>query len=127
MKRNWMINKGLKFALFGLVLVGVCGIVVMSLWNWLMPGLFGLGMISFLQAVGLLILSRILFGGFRGQPDRSRHVRRRMMAEWQAMTPEQREKFRERMRRHGCEPFRPQRMPGQRLKWEFMCLAAVSL
>jgi len=40
--------------------------VVMALWNWLMPALFGLKTIRFLQALGLLVFSRILFGGFRG-------------------------------------------------------------
>lgn len=38
--------------------------VLMLLWNWLMPALFGLSVISFWQAAGLLVLSKILFGGF---------------------------------------------------------------
>ena len=40
------------------------GAVVMGLWNWLMPGLFHLGMITYWQAVGLALLGRLLFGGF---------------------------------------------------------------
>lgn len=46
MKRNW--TKGLKIAVF----VVVVGFVVMSLWNWLMPSLFGVRLISFWQAPG---------------------------------------------------------------------------
>ncbi len=40
------------------------GIVVMWLWNALLPGLFGLKFITYWQAVGLIILSRLLFGSF---------------------------------------------------------------
>jgi hypothetical protein len=51
------------------VFAAVFGLVVMSLWNWLMPTLFGWHVISYWQALGLLILSKILFGGFRGRSD----------------------------------------------------------
>ena len=44
--------------------IGLAGFVVMELWNWLMPEIFGLGMINFWQALGLIILSKIFFGGF---------------------------------------------------------------
>ena len=73
------------------------GAIVRLLWNWLTPVLFGWPSITFWQAIGLLALCRILFGGFglRGGP----RGRRRMMAErWESMTPEERERFRERMR-----------------------------
>ncbi|MGV7928142.1 MAG: hypothetical protein AB2L13_04405 [Spirochaetota bacterium] len=39
------------------------GIVVMHLWNWLMPEIFGLGSIGFWQAFGLVVLARLLVGG----------------------------------------------------------------
>ena len=106
MKRNW--KKGLKFLVFAIVALSVSGLVVMSLWNWLMPALFALGRITFWQALGVLVLSRILFGGFQGRPGPGRHIRRRVMAQWEQMTPEQREKFREGMRQ-GCGPFAPPR------------------
>jgi len=38
----------------------VLGYVVMLLWNWLMPAIFGLGLISFWQAVGITILAKLL-------------------------------------------------------------------
>ena len=58
----------LKFLLFGALLLAVFGFVVMGLWNWLTPAMFGLRTIGYWQAVGLLILSKILFGGFMGRP-----------------------------------------------------------
>ena len=97
MKRNWFV-RGLKFVLFAALFVTVFGFVVMHLWNWLMPALFGWHLINFRQAVGILVLSKVLFGGFRGHPGRYMHWRRRMMERWEQMTPEEREKFRQGMR-----------------------------
>ena len=51
------------FALIGVAFVAVFGLVLMSLWNWLMPALFGWKLITLWEALGLLILTRILFGG----------------------------------------------------------------
>jgi hypothetical protein len=102
--RSNRILRGLKFALFALLFLTVFGFVVMSLWNWLMPSLFGWHHIGFWQALGLLILSKILFGGFRGgSPQRHWRWRRRMMERWEQMTPEEREKFRQAMRGR-CSP-----------------------
>ncbi|MFM0209613.1 hypothetical protein PQQ96_19610 [Paraburkholderia sediminicola] len=85
-----------KLRCFGkvlLVLVGIAvlGWMVMALWNWVVPALFiGGRSIDYLHAMGLLILSRILFGGFRGHGGchGRRHWRR-----WERMTPEEREAF----------------------------------
>ena len=62
------ILRGLKVLLFVLLAATVFSFAVMWLWNWLMPAIFGLHAISFWQALGLLVLSKILFGGFRGRP-----------------------------------------------------------
>ena len=78
--------------------------IVMWLWNWLMPAVFGLHAISYWQALGLLVLSKILFGGFRGRPGFGRDWRARMIRRWDDMTPEEREKFRAGMH-GGCGPF----------------------
>ncbi len=91
-------RRGLKFALLALLAATVFSLVTMSLWNGLMPALFGLRAITFWQALGLLVLSRILLGGFRGRPGHSMHWRRRMHERWEQMTPEEREKFRQGMR-----------------------------
>lgn len=87
-------------AILGIALfIFIGGEIVMRLWNWLLPLLFGWRQITFWQAIGILALCRILFGshGFRG-PLRS-NVRRRMqerMAErWERMTPEERERLRQ--------------------------------
>ena len=54
---------GIGFAILGIGLLALFGLVVMLLWNWLMPDLFGLKTVSYWQAWGLLILSAILFKG----------------------------------------------------------------
>ena len=51
------------FGIAGLGLLAVLGLVVMLLWNWLMPEIFGLKQVNYWQAWGLLILSWILFKG----------------------------------------------------------------
>lgn len=77
----------------------VFSLLLMWLWNWLVPPVFGWHTINFWQAVGIFVLSKILFGGFRGG-GRAMHGRRRMMERWEQMTPEEREKFRKGMQ--GC-------------------------
>jgi hypothetical protein len=93
MRAKWL-KRGLKVAVFGVLAVTIFGFLVMSLWNWLAPAVFGLHVITFWQALGLLVLSKILFGGFRGRPGIGGHWRSRMKERWQQMTPEEREKFR---------------------------------
>jgi len=74
----------------------VVSFVVMSLWNWLAPVLFGWREIGLLQAAGLLLLCRILFGGLRGHG--GMHWRRRLAERWEQMTPEERAQLRAGMR-----------------------------
>ena len=45
------------------VLLIVFGMVVQLLWNWLMPDIFGVSEVTFWQAVGLVLLGHLLFGG----------------------------------------------------------------
>jgi hypothetical protein len=52
--------------LLSLAFVALFSLLVMALWNWLLPAIAGLPAITFWQALGLLALSRILFGGFGG-------------------------------------------------------------
>lgn len=102
---HWFV-RGLMFVLLAVVFAALLGFVVMQLWNWLLPGLFGWHTIGFWQAVGLLLLCKILFGGFRHRHGPPRHWRRRMLERWEQMTPEEREKFRESMRGR-CGGFGP--------------------
>jgi hypothetical protein len=78
------------------------GFFTMYLWNWLMPLLFHLPEITFWQTIGLMILSRLILGGFGGH-HRGGHrhgCRRDMHQKWENMTPEEREQFREHIRSH---------------------------
>jgi H+/Cl- antiporter ClcA len=93
--------RGLKFIVLAAAAVALFGFVTMHLWNWLTPALFGWKLVSFWQATGLVVLSRILFGGFHRRFGGGMHWRNRMMDRWEQMTPEERGKFRGGMR-HRC-------------------------
>jgi hypothetical protein len=98
------ILKGLAIAIVATV---VLGFVVMLLWNALIPDIFGAHQIGYWQAVGLLVLSHILLRGWGGwhyghgwRHDRWKHRFEEKLA---AMTPEEREKFKEEWRKKcGC-------------------------
>ena len=109
MRRKWIFFAPL--AMVGmLAFVAIGGVIVQQLWNWLLPALFGWRQVTFWQAVGLLALSRILVGGFGLHGSGHSHARRhfggrfaghfadRVGDRWDAMTPEERERFRQRMR-----------------------------
>ena len=90
-------------AILGMALfITIGGEIVMQLWNWLLPPLFSFRQITFWQALGILALSRILFGGFglhgSGRSSVRRRVKerieKRMAERWEHMTPEERERFR---------------------------------
>ena len=88
------------------VFIFIGGEVVRLLWNWLLPPLFGWREITFWQALGLLALCRILFGrsgwhasgrsSFRRRMEE--RIAERMAARCENMTPEERERFQQRMR-----------------------------
>jgi hypothetical protein len=86
--------------------VFIGGEIVLHLWNWLLPPLFGWRLITFWQALAILILCRILFGGhgFRGGRRHDWGWRRKWAERWEKMTPEEREKLREQMLSR-CGPF----------------------
>jgi hypothetical protein len=85
-----------KFFMLALLAIPLVGAITMLLWNSLMPSIFGLHAISFLQALGLLLLSKIIFGSFHGRSHRRRcgpRWDRHMMQRWESMTPEERRKM----------------------------------
>ena len=82
MRGRWLL-RGLGLAVMAAAFVAVCSLVVMLLWNALVPELFRGPVLGFWQAAGLLVLSRILFGGFQRRE------------RWERMTPEERTRFRE--------------------------------
>lgn len=99
MRKKWWI---FLVAPPAMVLFGwMFGEIVMHLWNWLMPALFGLKMITFWQGLGLLVLARILVGGLGGGTKGGSGAHRKSGARWERMTPEEHEKFREWMRTRG--------------------------
>ena len=90
----------------------VFGFVVMWLWNWLMPPLFGFHTITYWQAWGILVLCKILFGGFRGgRGGNGWNWQKRMKQRWEKMTPEEREKFRQGMESCWGMPAKPEPEP----------------
>lgn len=111
MTRFFMKTRGLMFIPFGLGILAALGAVVMILWNWLIPGIFGLAAITFWQALGLFALARILFGGFGGHgrpPGMFGRKGNPIHEKWMKMTPEQRERFIQRRKEFGFgHPFGP--------------------
>jgi hypothetical protein len=105
MRRYWFLH-GLKFVLFIMAAGAAMGYAVMALWNWLFPAIFGLPVISFLQALGILIMAKILFSGFRrwgygncchqgGGEWRKGYWKDRFKEKISSMSPEEQEKFKE--------------------------------
>jgi hypothetical protein len=65
--------------LFAAAFALVFGLLVQVLWNWIMPAVFGLGEISYWQAFGIVILCKLLFGGFGPHRDHNRdHFHRKI-------------------------------------------------
>src|SRR5580692_11979183 len=92
--KRFGIRRVLGFILIAIFGVLLFGNIVMWLWNALMPVIFHLPIITFPQALGLLVLSKILFSSFRGGgPGHFRGARIR--EKWMNMTPEEREKFKQ--------------------------------
>ena len=91
-------KSALKFIALFIVAILLFGGVVTVLWNAILPEVLGVKAITFLQALGILVLSKIFFGGFgrRGgwQGGRGHQWRNNMKEKWSKMTPEEREKFR---------------------------------
>ncbi|HTQ36701.1 MAG TPA: hypothetical protein VMH77_06670 [Steroidobacteraceae bacterium] len=100
MKRGFWIARAVKIVVIVAVALGVLGFFTMQLWNWLVPALFAGPVVTYWQALGLLVLARLLFGlrghgrghfgpwGHRGW----QHWRER----WERMTPEERAQFQQR-------------------------------
>lgn len=92
---------GLPFVLFAIVWAGVMALVIVVLWNILLPTIFGLPTIRFWQALGLFVLSRVLFGRFGGWGWGPRMRKARFVHGWRDLTPDERQRFRRAMESHG--------------------------
>lgn len=91
--------------------IALFGLGTMLLWNALLPALFGLTSITFLQACGLLVLARLLFGSHLhalmflggGRDGGSGRMHGRFHERWNRMSPEERKQFRDRFQNAGFE------------------------
>jgi len=104
MNRRWMF-RGLKFFAFAVLAALALGYAVMALWNFVIPGLTGWHALGFPQALALLVLSRLLLGGWRGPGGAfggSHGLRaERWRERWAQLSPEERARLRERFNRCG--------------------------
>lgn len=97
----------LKCLVAGIVFVLLAGTVTMVLWNWLVPALFSGPELRFLEALGLLLLTRILFGSWGGRGCRNGggpQWKHKYYEKLSSMTPEDRERFKSRMKEKWCSP-----------------------
>ncbi len=96
MKKFW-VTRGVMFFFLFIAAILLFGVIVMLLWNAILPAVLGVKAITFYEALGILVLSKILFGGFgrgRGWHGRRHAWKRNWRTKWDGMTPEEREKFR---------------------------------
>ncbi len=104
MKRGWWIG---KFLVLGIVALGLIGLGTQLLWNWLVPDLFSGPVLSFWQALGLLALSKILFGTFGKGGGHWQHRQGAPWGyfwskKWQGMSDEDKERFKQKMNEKWC-------------------------
>ncbi len=107
MKKFWA-KKIIGFIVLAIALTALLGYIVMSLWNCVLVAVLHLSVITFWQALGILILSKILFGGFKGRwggGPRSHKWKKEMQEKWHTMTPEEREKIKQEWRNR-CRTWR---------------------
>ena len=83
---------GLRLIPIGIAAIGVLGVVIMALWNALLPPIFGLPRIGFWQGLGLFLLTHLLFGGMGGGK------KTRIVRGWKDLTDEERDRFRRAVR-----------------------------
>jgi|SRR5882724_11853049 len=106
MKKNFSASKFFKILFFAIIFLGGFSAIVMLLWNNILAGVLHVSMINFWQALGIFVLSKILFGGFHGGPwGRHQHWKHNMRQRWANMTPEEREKFKQELKNR-CSPGR---------------------
>jgi hypothetical protein len=100
MRRGYFARRAIGGIGFFIVTAFLFGFVVMMLWNGLVPSLFNGPTLTYWQAVGILLLTRLLFRGFGmgrcGGPPWKHHEdwKQRFEEKLSTMTPEQREEFR---------------------------------
>lgn len=99
MKRRFWFGKAVMILVFCTAFVMLFSYIVMRLWNGILPDVLGVKIISFWQAMGILVLSKILFSGFGGfhhkKEQFKNRFRQKMLDKWEHMTPEEKQKFKD--------------------------------
>lgn len=97
MKKNFWIKKVIGIIILIPIAVAIVGYINMYLWNAVLVPVLHVSAVTFWQALGILMLSKILFGGFRGRGrncgGRGREWKLDMKEKWEQMTAEQREQM----------------------------------
>jgi hypothetical protein len=106
--KGWYI---LKCVVCGVIFVALIGFITMWLWNWLVPDLFNGPAITYWQALGLLVLTKILFWGFGGKQhhynDKDHAWKSRFTNKFANMTPDEREAMKRKMKEKWCSWDKP--------------------
>ncbi len=106
MKKVW-IKKRLIFVTFFIAATVLVSFIVMGLWNTILPAVLGVKVITFAQALGILLLSKILFGGFRGgcYGNGRQQWKMKIQEKMGQMTAEEKEKFKAEWKSHCASGF----------------------
>ncbi len=103
-RKNYSSHKSpVKVLFFGALFIGLISLfswIVMLLWNAILPDVTGVKPLNFWKAAGLLVLSKILFGGFWHRRGPWKKRRSRWKEQWMNMTPEERKEARSRWKEH---------------------------
>lgn len=91
-------KKIILIPLFAISFLALFSFIVMQLWNNVLANVVHVSPVNFWQALGILVLAKILFGGFRGAHWGRHHWNRQLQQKWMNMTPEEREKFKAELR-----------------------------
>jgi hypothetical protein len=102
------ISKFMKIAAFIVIGVLTIGLVVMWLWNWLVPELLGAPTIGFFQALGLLTLCKILFGstgssGHRRGRSNGKYLRKKLASKISRMSEKERQELKDQLRGYDAD------------------------
>ena len=100
----------MKWIIGGAIFIALFGIITQYLWNWLVPDLFSGPVITYWQALGLLLLTKILWGFGGGGKGSCKHCgtgdtsfwKKRYAQKIAAMDPEDREAFKKKMMDKWC-------------------------
>lgn len=95
-----------KYVVWGAIALLFFALVTMLLWNWLIPSIFNGPALTYFQALGLLLLTKLLLWGF-GKPGNygpytNQFFKEKFYEKFSHMTPEQREAFKQRMKDKWC-------------------------